>query len=79
MPLESLHIHTNLMNYCFNKVGFLHFYNKLKFHVFVQRWENAPAITRNQNLNSVGQSGHSTFVLSAIEMFIARIIKQLSF
>jgi len=29
------------------------FYNELKFHIFVQRWENAPAITQFQSLNFV--------------------------
>ena len=51
---------------CFNS-HFLHFYNELQFPIFVQRWENARTITRDQILNFV-KSGHSTLVLSTIEM-----------
>jgi len=54
---------------CFNKVIFLHFYNELKFNLFVQRWKNALAITWYQNFNFV-KSGYSNFVLSTTSISI---------
>jgi len=64
MEITPLCIHSSLMN-CFNKVIFLRFYNELKFHILSRdgKMHGLPI-----KISILSKNGHSTFMLSTIEM-----------
>ena len=63
MDIMPLRIHSSLMN-CFNS-HFLRFYNELKFHILSRdgKMHGLPI-----KISILSKNGHSTFMLSTIEM-----------
>jgi len=60
-------VHPFMFDECFNKVIFLRFYNELKFHILC-RDEKVPGLSPGINMSVLSNSGHSTFVLSTINI-----------
>jgi len=58
-------IHSSLMN-CFNKVVFLHFYNKLQFHS-LSRDGKMLGLSAGIKISISSKIGHNTLVLSTID------------
>ena len=73
IDIMPLYIHSSLMN-CFNKVNFLHFYNELKFQILSGDEKMLGLSPGIRNLNFVQKSGHSTFVLSTIDMCMSVVL-----
>jgi len=66
MDITPLRIYSDLMN-CFNIVIFLPFYYELKFHVS-SRDGKLIGLSSGIKISVLSQSGHSTFVLSTIDL-----------
>jgi len=60
----------NCFKNCFNKVTFLRFYNELKFHILF-RYGKMLGLSPGVKISISTKSGHSTFVLSTIDMLVA--------
>ena len=66
MDIMPLRIHSSLIN-CFNKVTFLRFYNKLKFHI-LSRDGKMFGLSPGIKISVLSNSEHSTFVLSTFDI-----------